>query len=126
MSAFREVVTGFQPVFASTEFAGRSSGKVIGKRQEDFRAKRLQQSPPGFTRERGLERADALGGDDGNAPGLAGKAEEFLIAGRVAFAGGSKVLGFITEEQNLPEVPLGMLFHRGHAVEYCALEVEFH
>ena len=76
--ALGQVVAGLQSVFATAKLARRPGGEVIGKRQKDFRAKGLQQGAPRFPRQRGLERTDALRGDDRDALGLTGEAEELL------------------------------------------------
>jgi len=80
MAALGQVVAHLQTVFAPTEFARGSRGEIVRKRQENLRAKvwsSVRQLSPGR-----VERSElnALGGDDGNAFGLARKTEELPAA----------------------------------------------
>src|SRR6267142_2625167 len=73
-----EVVTDLELVFASAQLTGGSGREIIRECEKYLRAESLQECAPSFTGESGLERADALSGDNWNALRLAGEAEELL------------------------------------------------
>src|SRR6267154_1707987 len=124
MAAFRKVVACLQSVFPSTEIAGGTRGEVIGKTQKYLGTESLQESPPGFTRQRGLERTDALRRDDWNALWLAGQTEEFFITGGLALPDRRKMLVFVAKKENLTEIGLSILLHLWNAIQNGALEIE--
>src|SRR5438270_3914854 len=76
VAAFREVVAGLEPLLAPAEPARGLGREIVREREEHFGSKGLHQSSPGLPRQRGLERTEALRGDDGYAFGLPGQAEE--------------------------------------------------
>src|SRR5258707_5926636 len=126
MTAFGQAVADFELVLASAEMARRARGEVIRQREENLGAEGLEKGTPAFARQRGSQRADALGGDDGDAFRLARQAEEFLVAGGIAFANGCKVLVFVAKEENLPEILLGVSLDFRNAIEDGALKIELH
>jgi len=124
--AFRQAIADFEPVFASAEVARCLRGEIIGQRQENLGAEGLEERAPAFAGQRGSQRADALCGDDRDALWLAREAEEFLVAGRIAFANGCEVLIFVAKEENLPEILFGMRFDFRNAIKHGALKIELH
>src|SRR5207253_5136454 len=58
--------------------------------------------------------------------GLAGQAEELLVAGGLALSDRGEVLVFITEEKDLPEISFRLGFDLRNAAEDGALEIELH
>src|SRR5256884_9301779 len=105
----------------------RSLGReIVREREEHFGSKGLHESSPGLPRQRGLERTEALRGDDRYAFGLAGQAEELLVAGGLALSDRGEVLVFITEEKDLPEISFRLSFDLRNAAEDGALEIELH
>src|SRR6266851_4873648 len=126
MPAFGNVVVDLPLVLPPAEFAGDFGGEVIGQGEKDLGAEGLKQSAPAFAGQGRAQRADALGGDDGDALGLTGQGEELLVAARVVFADGGKVLILVADEEDLSEVLLGVGLDLWDAVQDGALEVELH
>ena len=124
--AFGQTVADFELVLASAEIARCPRGEIIGQREKDLGAEGLEKGAPAFAGQRGAQRADALRGDDRDALRLARETEEFLVAGRVAFAHGGEVLVFVAEEENLPEILLGVRLDFRNAIEHGALKIELH
>ena len=114
MAAFREVVADFELVFPPAKLACGARGEVIRKREENLGAEGLQERAPGIAWQGGLERTDALRGDDRDALRLARETEEFLVSRGIVFAYGCEVLVLIAEEENLPEMPLRVRFDFGN------------
>src|SRR5207253_9731941 len=110
VAAFREVVAGPEPLLAPAEPARGLGREIVREREEHFGSKGLHESSPGLPRQRGLERTEALRGDDRYAFGLAGQAEELLVAGGLALSDRGEVLVFITEEKDLPEISFRLGF----------------
>src|SRR6266852_4037341 len=102
MSALREIVADLEPILPPAEVARGASGKVVRESEKYFCPECLQKGAPGFTGQRGLERADALRRDDRNALGLTGKTEEFH--------GGD---GHANAEQDSGKDPLRPAFSKG-------------
>src|SRR5205085_6684353 len=100
--------------------------KIVREREEHLGSEGLHQGSPALSRQRGLERAEALRGDNRNAFGLAGQAEELLIAGGLALSDRGEVLVFIAEEKDLPEIFLRVGLDLRNAIEHAALEIELH
>src|SRR5271166_1298235 len=126
MSALGEVVADLEPVLPPAEIARGASGKVIRERQKYLCPEGLQEGAPGFTRQRGLERADALRRDDRNALGLSRETEELFIASRLTLPNGSEMMVFVTQEKHLPEIALRVSLNLRDAIEHGPLEVELH
>jgi hypothetical protein len=126
MAAFRDVVVHLPLVLPPAEFAGDPRGEFVGECQEDLGAEGLQEGAPGLAGQGRAQRADALGGDDGNALGLAGEGEKLLVATRIVLAYGGEVLILVADKKDLTEVLLGVLLDIRDAVQNRALEVEFH
>src|ERR1051326_1075693 len=124
MAALRQVVAGLEFVFPPAEIAGGARREIVRKSEEYFCSERLQESAPGFAGQRRFERADALRGDDGNTPWLAGQTEELLIARRLALPDRRKMLVFVAEKKNLTEVGVSILLHLWNAIQNGTLEVE--
>jgi len=104
--AFRQAVADLELVFASTEIARRPREKSSDNERKILVRKVWRSVRQLFAGQRGSQRADALGGDNRDALRLAREAEEFLVAGRIAFAHGREVLVFVAKEENLPEILL--------------------
>ena len=96
--AFRQAIADFELVFASAEVAGCLRGEIVRQRQENLGAEGLEERAPAFAGQRGAQRANALRGDDRDALRLPREAEEFLVAGRIAFAHRCEVLVFVAKE----------------------------
>src|SRR5208283_3679041 len=126
MSALREVVADLEPVLPPAEIARGASGKVIRERQKYLCPEGLQKGAPGFTRQRGLERADALRRDDRNALRLSRETEELFVACRLTLPHGSEMMVFIAEEKHLPEIALWLCLNLRDAIQNGPLEVELH
>src|SRR6266851_5782822 len=76
VTAFGQAVADFELVLASAEMARRARGEVIRQREKYLGAEGLQKRAPAFAGQRGSQRTDALGGDDGDAFRLARETED--------------------------------------------------
>src|SRR5258708_18032269 len=126
MSALREVVADLEPILAPAEVARGASGKVVRESEKYLCPECLQKGAPGFTGQRGLERADALRRDDRDALGLTGKTEEFFVASRLTLPNGSEMVVLVAEEKHLPEITLWLRLNLRDATQHGPLEVELH
>src|SRR5579863_759868 len=126
VAAFRKVVADLELILASAELAGRPCREVVGKGEEDLGAKGLEKRAPAVAWHGGLERTDALRGNNRDALRLAGQTEELFVSGRFVLANGDEVLVFVAKEQGLAEVLIWMRFDRRDAIENGALKIELH
>src|SRR5882762_5785014 len=124
--AFRKAVADLELIFAPAEFARDLRGEVIGECEEYFCTERLEQCAPRFPGHRGLERADALRGDDRDALRLAREAEKLFVACGLILADRHKVLVFVTEKNSLPEMEFREGLNVRDAVQERALKIELH
>src|SRR5690606_17617252 len=104
LAVLGDAVLLFQLLVLATQFAGDAHGKVVGEREEELGAKRLEQRAPGVAGQGGAERADALRGDDRDAARLARETEELLVAAGVAFSDGGEGMILVAQEHHLAPV----------------------
>src|SRR5207248_1459481 len=95
-------VAWFQALGFPTEICRHLCAEVIGERKKDLRSEPLQERTPRLAGKRRSERADALRGDDGDAPRLAREREELLVAGRLVLARRGERLIFVAHEEDRP------------------------
>ena len=88
---------------------GRDPGRrLVGQRQEDPGAERLEERAPGLASgEHGAERGDRLRGDDRDAAALPGERERLLVARGIVLVDGRERLVLVADEHGGPEVASG-------------------
>ena len=99
--------------------------EFVAGREEDLRAKTLEQRAPGFVASQsGSQRRNALRRDDGHQPRLTRERERTFVTGRVGFAHGRKGVVLVCHEQDVAPDAFGIGRNLRNALEYGALEIQ--